>query len=91
MFEFQVNDELENMTPLAQRVCLFPPPTPQESAALVKAVADSHHQGVQDDRYHNSTFVDDNGVVDTRDRIQQAIDNSIRAAYIIFGKPEDDR
>jgi hypothetical protein len=35
--------------------------------------------------------VDDNGVVDTRDRIQQAIDNSVQAAYIVFGKPEDDQ
>jgi hypothetical protein len=65
------------MTPLTQRVHLVPPLMPRESTTLVQAVADSRHQGVQDARYHNSTFVDDNGVVNTRDRIQQAIDNRI--------------
>ncbi len=80
-FEFQDNDKLENMMPLAQWFHLIPPPTPWESAAMVKSVVDSQHQWVQDERYHNLTFVYDNGVVNIRNRIWQAIDNSIQAAY----------
>ena len=63
---FRDNDEMENLTQLAKRVRLVPPPTPQEAASIVPAVADSQHQGVTDNRYHNSTFVDDNGTVDVR-------------------------
>jgi hypothetical protein len=69
------------MMPLAQWFHLIPPPTPWESAAMVKSVVDSQHQWVQDERYHNLTFVYDNGVVNIRNRIWQAIDNSIQAAY----------
>ena len=88
---FRDNDEMVNMTDLAQRVRLIPPPTPREAAAIVPAISDSHHQGIQDARYHNSTFVDDNGTVDTRARIRGAIDNSVRSAYVIFGHPSGDR
>jgi hypothetical protein len=69
------------MMPLAQWFHLIPPPAPWESAAMVKSVVDSQHQWVQDERYHNLTFVYDNGVVNIRNRIWQAIDNSIQAAY----------
>ena len=91
---FRENDESENLTALARRVRLVPPPTPKATAALVPAVADSQHQGIPEhlaERYHNSTFVDDNGIVDVRDRIVGAIDNSVRSAYAIFGTPENDR
>jgi hypothetical protein len=40
--------------------------------------------------YHNSTFVDDNGIADIRDRIISTIDNSAWAAYAIFRHPNDD-
>ncbi len=40
--------------------------------------------------YHNSTFVDDNGIADIHDRIIGTIDNSARAAYAVFGHPNDD-
>jgi len=36
-------------------------------------------------------FVDDNATAATRDRIYGAIDNSVRAAYDVFGHPDDDR
>jgi hypothetical protein len=61
---------------------------------LISAVPDSQHQGIQPhlaNWYHNSTFMDDNGIVDIRWCIRGAIDNSIQAAYVWFGRPEDDR
>ena len=88
---FRDNDEMVNLTPLAQRIRLIPPPTPREAAAIVRAVPDDKHQGIFDTRYHNATFVDDNGITDTRLRIRGAIDNSVRSAFAIFGAPEDDR
>lgn len=88
---FRDNDEMVNLTPLAQRVRLIPPPTPREAAAIVRAVPDAIHQGITDTRYHNSTFVDDNGIADTRLRIRGAIDNSVRSAYAIYGDPSADR
>jgi hypothetical protein len=55
---------------------------------------DKFHQGVPADQlaqyYHNSMFVDDNGIADTRDRILGAVNNSARSAYDIFGHPNDD-
>jgi hypothetical protein len=61
---------------------------------LVQAVPDAFNQGVPSEQlghyYHNSTFVDDNGIADIRDRIIGTIDNSAWAAYAIFGHPNDD-
>jgi len=91
---YRPNDNLENLTSLARRVRLVPDLTDRERHALVPAKADSCHQGVPAhlaSRYHNSTFVDDNGVTDVRPRMHGAIDNSVRAAYAIFGNPPDDR
>lgn len=55
---------------------------------------DAFHQGIPESQlghyYHSSTFVDDNGIVDIRDKIHGAIDNRTRAAYAIFGHPNDD-
>jgi len=59
----------------------------------VPAIADDCHQGVPPQlahRYHNSTFADDNGLVDTHTHMIGAIDNSVRSAYDIFGQPHDD-
>ena len=88
------DNELEHLTPLARRVRLAEPPSAAERAALVPAVADACHQGVPpalQSRYHNSTFVDDNGIAELASRILGAIDNSVRSAYTIFGAPESDR
>ncbi len=62
---------------------------------LVQAVPDAFHQGIPSEQlghyYHNSTFVDNNGIADIRDQIIGTIDNSARAAYAVFGHPNDDR
>jgi hypothetical protein len=91
---FRPNDDPENLSALARQVRLVPAPTERERHALVPAVADSHHQGIlpeHQNRYHNSTFVDDNGIAEYREKMLGAIDNSVRAAHAIFGEPDDDR
>jgi len=91
---FRPDDSSEHFAPLTRRVRLAPDLTDRERLAIVPAVADSCHHGVLEalsDRYHNSTFVDDNAAVDVRHRILGAIDNSVRAAYAIFGHPDADR
>jgi hypothetical protein len=91
---YRINDDPKNFTALTRRVRLVAPMTIRERFHLVQAVPDELHTGVppaQVDRYHNSTFVDDNGLADLRTRILGAIDNSVRAAYDIFGHPNDDR
>jgi hypothetical protein len=79
---------------LAEKVSLPTPPTATEIASFVPAIADACHQGVPAYRrlwHHNSMFVDDNGVVGLRERILEAVRNSVASAYLIFGVPEDDR
>lgn len=91
---FRSNDDPDHLTELAQRVRLVPDLTDRERRALVPAVVDARHSGVPSSlstRYHNSTFVDDNGIVALRCRIRGAIDNSVRAAYAVFGLPGADR
>jgi hypothetical protein len=91
---YRPNDDPQHLTTLARRVRLVPDLTDRERATLVPAKADAIHQGIPAalaDRYHNSTFVDDNGILDRRERMIGAIDNSVRAAYDVFGPPEIDR
>jgi hypothetical protein len=73
---------------------LPPPPTARKQSLLVQAVLDAFHQGIPEaqtgDYYHNSTFVDNNGIAAYCDHIYGAIDNSTRATYDIFGHPNED-
>jgi hypothetical protein len=61
---------------------------------LVQAVTEIFHQGILDSQqghyYHNSTFVDDNGIADVHSRIVGTINNIAHAAYAIFGHPNND-
>jgi hypothetical protein len=88
------DDSIENLTALTCRVWLSPPPTEEEHSQLVQAMPDAFHGGIPASQrghyYHNSTFVDDNGIADIREKIYGSIDNSTRAAYAIFGHPNDD-
>jgi hypothetical protein len=89
------DDSLENLAALTRRVCLSPPPgTAREQSLLVQAVPDAFHQRIPKAQtgqyYHNSTFVDDNGIAAYHDHIYGAIDSSTRAAYDIFGHPNED-
>ncbi len=79
---------------LADKIILPPKPTAAEIACFAPAVADDCHQGVPSYRalwHHNSMFVDDNGVLGIRERMLDAIRNSVASAYLIFGVPEKDR
>jgi hypothetical protein len=73
---------------------LSPPPSEEEHSQVVQAVPDAFHGGIPASQrghyYHNSTFVDDNGIADIREKIYGAIHKSTRAAYAIFGHPDDD-
>jgi hypothetical protein len=88
------DDSVANLTAITQRVRFSLPLTAHECSHMVQAILDAFHQGIPESQwghyYHNSTFVDDNGIADIRDRIYGAIDNSTRTAYAIFGHPNDD-
>jgi hypothetical protein len=91
---YRVDDSVANLTAIAQRVRISLPPTARKRSQLVQAIPDAFHQGIPESQrghyYHNSTFVDDTGIADIRDWIYGAINNSTRAAYAIFGHPNDD-
>jgi hypothetical protein len=54
----------------------------------VQAVPDAFHQGIPEAQtglyYHNSTFVDNNGIAACHDHIYGSINKSKHAAYDIF-------
>jgi hypothetical protein len=57
-------------------------------------VADALHHPLSDEdqaNFLNATFVDDNGVASYRETIREALHQSIRAAYELYGFPADDR
>lgn len=84
--------EDQALTELAKSVRLSLPPTPREVANFAQAVPDSMHQPTPDVSgapFHHSSFVDDNATAATIERIYQAINSSIMAAYIIYGFPEE--
>ncbi len=79
---------LEN---LATEILLPPPP---ELSELYPAVADACHGPLTLDEqasFHNASLADDNGIVATRDRIVDALHQSLVAAFILFGWPSEDR
>jgi hypothetical protein len=79
------------MHPLAAAACLPPEPLPGE---LAPAIADSRNRIMTAEEcalHSNSCFVDDNGVLALRSRIHQTLHNSIVAAFLLFGWPQDDR
>lgn len=86
-------------TALSDRIRLGPPPTPEQVQAFRPAVADSLNQGRQHLLQVNqqevnlpvySPFVDDTGTAGLRHTIQHIIKNSVLAAYLVFGFPDED-
>jgi hypothetical protein len=78
------------MHPLVQATELYEESDP---LSLVPAVADSLNQVMtkQETASHsNCCFVDDNGVSGPRSKIKHSIHNSVIAAFLLFGWPEDD-
>ena len=77
--------------PQARDIEIPLPPTPGE---LTPAIADALNPPLSADEqqtYHNASFVDDNGICATRDRIVSALQQSLVAAFILFGWPWQDR
>ena len=61
---------------------------------LAPAVVDSINQPYSDTNRplgSHSTFVDDNGVASYRSETRQVLEQSIQSAYILFGRPGEDR
>jgi hypothetical protein len=62
--------------------------------SLVPAIADSLNPVMSEQEqasHSNCCFVDDNGVSGPRSKIKHSIHNSVIAAFLLFGWPEDDR
>ena len=62
--------------------------------SLTPACADPLHPPLSPAQllcFVNATFVDDNGVASYREQIRTALHQSVRAAYLLFGFPYEDR
>jgi hypothetical protein len=76
---------------LAAQVKLPQPPSPTD---LVPALADAKNPPLsprEQNQFHNDSFVDDNGVTALRHNIVPALQQSLLAAFILFGWPDNDR
>ena len=68
------------------------PPVP-DANDLYPAVSDACHAPLTESEqasFHNASFVDDNGICATRERIVDALHQSLVAAFILFGWPHQD-
>jgi hypothetical protein len=76
---------------LAADIQLPDPPLP---ADLFPAVTDGLNPPLTAEEqaiFHNASFVDDNGVCATADRIHQTLQQSLVSAFVLFGWPDEDR
>jgi hypothetical protein len=83
------------LEPLALSAILEPLPADWDPAsALTPVCPDALHPPLSPAEllcFANATFVDDNGVAGYRDQMRTALHQSVRAAYILFGFPHEDR
>jgi hypothetical protein len=83
------------LTPLAQYAELQPLPTLWNPVQdLTPACPDPYYQPHSTNEeacFLNATFVDDNGIAAYRDRMPQALHQSVVAAYTVYGFPGEDR
>jgi len=78
----------------AQKTPLPDPITPADAQAIIPAVADAKHNGVDPSsqrRFFNQTFVDDNGKCALYHEAPELLHNSAVAGFILFGDPSEDR
>jgi hypothetical protein len=76
---------------LAKHVTLPEPPDPVD---LTPAIADARNlplSSLEQQNFNNNSFVDDNGVSATQGNIIPALQQSLLAAFLLFGWPDDDR
>jgi hypothetical protein len=83
------------LTPLAQNADLEPlPPLWNPVQDLTPACPDPYYEPLSANEeacFLNATFVDDNGIAAYRDRMLQALHQSVVAAYEVYGFPGEDR
>jgi hypothetical protein len=76
---------------LVKDISLPEPPDPEE---LTQAIADAKNLPLSESEqqnFNNDSFVDDNGVSATSDRIVPALQQSLLSAFVLFGWPANDR
>jgi hypothetical protein len=76
---------------LVEQITLPESPDP---STLSPAIADTTNPPLsfdEQENFNNNSFVDDNGVCAIRDKIVTALQQSILAAFVLFGWPADDR
>lgn len=80
-------------TSLADNIKIPPPLTLKEQSKLAQATPDAIHQG--DRHLHmpflQASFVDDTATAAWAENIRQAINQSVLAAFVIFGFPAENR
>lgn len=85
----------DRWTPLTDQLALPPDITAEESALIPPAVPDDIHQGVQSapfsERSHLTMYVDDNVVVEVRQKVTPEVRRAEGSAYVVFGRPGQDR
>ncbi len=83
------------MEPLALSATIDPLPDSWDPLSdLTQACPDALHPPLSPEEllcFANATFVDDNGVAAYRDQMRTALHQSVRAAYLLFGFPHEDR
>ena len=70
------------------------PPAWDPQSDLIPACPDALHPPLSKEElmcFANATFVDDNGVASYREHMRLALHQSVRAAYLLFGFPSEDR
>mgnify|MGYP000010815480 CR=1 FL=1 len=84
-------------TALTDAIAISPAPTAKDKATMATAIADEAQPGslsliASSGMLHrNSSFVDDNETADIRRFARLAMENSVLAAYVVFGFPGEDR
>jgi hypothetical protein len=83
------------LEPLALSAILEPLPADWDPASdLTQVCPDALHPPLSPEEllcFANATFVDDNGVAAYRTQMRDALHQSVRAAYVLFGFPYEDR
>jgi hypothetical protein len=77
--------------PQAKDIQIPPPPDPCDLTPAIEDKMNPRMTLQEQENFHNASFVDDNGICALRDRIVAALQQSLVAAFILFGWPWQDR
>jgi hypothetical protein len=85
----------EPLTPLAANADLDPlPPIWNPATDLMQACTDPRYEPLSTNEHEcflNSMFVDDNGIAAYREKMPQALHQSVISAFELYGFPDEDR